>query len=204
MSNEESISYVFSALDGIRKLTPPLKKRLAELLKMQIVPANHYLLRSGDVCDSLYFIITGMIRIFRNEKAAKSDKQVEIVNWFLAKGDLAISVASYFEQIKSTEFIQAMEDTVLITINKAELDRLYLEFPEFNYHRSVLLEKYYVAAAKQIAILNKRSALERYQLFLHHFPHLMTIWKDEYIAAFLGMETTYFSKVKAAFAKGHR
>lgn len=115
-------------------------------------------------------------------------------------GDFIISIESFLRQVKSYQYIQAIDECVTWSITYKELQDLYNKFPEFNLHRAVLLEKYYVESEKRQRILSLHTAIERYTLLMETQPQITLRLPAKYIASYLNIDEAYYSKIKAKYA----
>ncbi len=185
---------LFQLLHSIAPLSTSLESYLKATLKRNLFKKRTYLLQAGQVSNSIHFMETGLARCFYDNGTQ------EINIWFMEVGNVIISVESFLRQIKSYQYIQAMEECITWSISYAELQSVYLHFPEFNLHRAVLLEKYYVESEKRQRILSLNTAAERYALLMETQPQLVLKLPAKYIASYLNIDEGYLSKIKAKYA----
>ena len=181
-------------LHSIESLSEPLQAHLKKILKRNVFKKRSYLLQACQVSDSIHFMETGLVRCFYDNGTQ------EINIWFMDAGNVIISVESFLRQIKSYQYIQAMEECITWSVSYAELQSVYQRFPEFNLHRAVLLEKYYVESEKRQRILSLNTAVERYALLMETQPQLVLKLPAKYVASYLNIDEAYFSKIKAKYA----
>jgi hypothetical protein len=91
----------------------------------------------------------------------------------MREGDVMISVFSFFTQQPGEENIELLEDCRLQSISWTQLQGIYADFPEFNYHGRVLTEKYYIESEHRAMLLRNGSAAERYALLLKMHPDIV-------------------------------
>ncbi len=125
---------VFDLLNSIFPVSSKLQQHLLTVLKSRILSKKQFLLKTGSVCNKVYFIEKGLIRCFYE----KDDK--EVCSWFMKEGDIIISVESFYNQMPSYENIQALEDCFVYYIEYDDLQFIYNNFPEFNYVEEFLLK----------------------------------------------------------------
>lgn len=181
-------------LNGIEPLSPVLQNHLKSILKRNTFKKRSYLLQSGQISNSVHFMETGLARCFYDNGTQ------EINIWFMDAGNVIISVESFLRQIKSYQYIQAMEECITWSVSYAELQDVYHRFPLFNLHRAVLLEKYYVESEKRQRMLSLNTATERYALLMETQPQLILKLPAKYVASYLNIDEAYFSKIKAKYA----
>ena len=185
---------LFQLLQAIAPLSTPLQSHLENTLKRNVFKKRSYLLQAGQVSNCIHFIESGIVRCFYDNGA------LEICIWFMDADNLIISVESFLKQIKSYQYIQAINECVTWSISYTELQEVYKKFPEFNIHRAVLLEKYYVESEKRQRILSMNTAVERYALLMEVQPQITLHVPAKYIASYLNIDETYFSRIKAKYA----
>lgn len=181
---------LFELFSSIHPMSDGLQKALFELLKKKEVAKKTYLLKTGHVCDHIFFIEKGIFRCFYivNEK--------EISSWFMKEEDVIISVESFFKRKPSYESIQAIEDSIVHYISYKELNWLYVNFIEFNVIGRVLTENYYTLSEQRLYSIRSMKAVDRYSYLLTHFPDLIRRVPSGYIASYLGITTETLSRIK--------
>ena len=178
-------------LNSIHPMSDGLVIHLSQILKTRELRKKDYLLRAGHICRTICFIENGLLRCFY----IKGD--TEICSWFMKEGDVIVSIESFFQQKKSYESIQALEDCTLHYIEYNELQEVYRQFPEFNFTGRVLTEKYYALWAQQLYGLRMQTAQERYTWLLVNFPELLLRVPAKYLASYLGITEVTLSKIKS-------
>ena len=181
-------------LNSIAPLSPSLQTHLRSILKRNTFKKRSYLLQAGQVSNCIHFIESGIVRCFYDRDAQ------EICIWFMEAGNVVISVESFLRQIKSYQYIQAIDNCITWSITYTELQDVYKRYPEFNLHRAVLLEKYYVESEKRQRILSLNTAAERYALLMETQPGITLQLPAKYIASYLNIDESYLSKIKAKYA----
>lgn len=181
-------------LNSIAPLSPVLQTHLRSTLKRNTFKKRSYLLQAGQVSNCIHFIESGIVRCFYDREAQ------EICIWFMETGNVVISVESFLRQIKSYQYIQAIDNCITWSITYTELQDIYKKYPEFNLHRAVLLEKYYVESEKRQRILSLNTAAERYALLMETQPDITLQLPAKYIASYLNIDESYLSKIKAKYA----
>ena len=148
------------------------------------------LLAAGQVCEHIYFIKKGSVRGFIKE----GDK--DITTWITAENELVTSIYGLSKKRPALENMQALEDCEMLTLTLADLENLYLQFPEFNIVTRKLLERYYQDAEGRAFIARLTNAENKYTQFLATYGHLSNRIPLKYIASFLGMTLETLSRVR--------
>ena len=178
-------------LNNIAPLSEPLRQHLAQVIKRKVYKKRAFLLQEGQVCNHIWYLETGTVRCFYDSDST------EVNIWFMDKGNVIISVESFLTQTESHEYIQALEDCIAWSVSYNELQAIYKRFPEFNLHRAVSLEKYYIESEKRQRMLSLNTAAERYAYLMETSPELTLRLPAKYIASYLNIDEAYYSKIKA-------
>lgn len=184
---------LFRLLNGIAKLSAPLESHLRQILKRNVFKKRTYVLQAGQVSNGIHFIESGFVRCFYD----KGDQEICI--WFMTANNVIISVESFLSQTPSYQYIQALENCVTWSIDYNQLQEIYVKYPEFNLHRAILLEKYYVESERRQRMLSLNSAVERYAQLMETQPEINLQLPAKYIASYLNIDEAYFSKIKAKY-----
>lgn len=178
-------------LESIHPMSDELKQHLTNVLKVRVLAKKDFLLKAGHVSNEICFIAEGLLRCFYDK-----DGQ-EVSSWFMKKGDVIVSVESFFGQKESYEAIQALENSVIFYITYDELQTLYRLYPEFNFIGRVLLEKYYTLSEQRLYSLRMQRAQERYAYLLEHHPDLVLRVPAKYLASYLGIQEETLSRIRS-------
>jgi CRP-like cAMP-binding protein len=179
----------------ITPLSAGLTEHLENNLKRREVGKRTKLLDIGHTAKYIYFLEKGLARGYYHYK------NKEYTSWLMKEGDFFLSVQAFFYREPSEEIIETLEDSVLYYLSYDELQSGFLQFPEFNFHRAFLLEKYYAQSEKRHKMRTK-PALDRYKYLMDHHADLIGRVPDKYLASYLGVTTGTFSYEKGRFAKG--
>lgn len=183
----ENLLHLFNSVIPISK---SLEERLSETLQTKKFKKNQVVLRSGQVCDYIYFIEQGYLRSYY----LKDDK--EITAWFMKENDIIISVNSFFKREPSYEYIQTIEDSTLHYIHYDELQKIYKEFIEFNIVGRVLTEMYYTLSEERLYGMRSQTAEERFAFLLDKHPEIIRRTPRSYIASYLGISFETLSRIR--------
>ncbi len=99
---------------------------------------NDYLIQAGNVCNYVYFINSGGLRMFYIEDGKG------ITRFFTFEGHFASALTSFLTREPSLENIQALEDCELLRISYDDLQKLYLDVSAWQKLGRKILEKAYV------------------------------------------------------------
>jgi CRP/FNR family transcriptional regulator, anaerobic regulatory protein len=182
---------LLSLLNGINPLSEQIIAHLRSVLKHKKLEKKEFLLKAGKISGEICFISSGLLRCYFNRHSR------EISTWFMREGDVVISVESFFKQVQSKEFIQALEPTELWYIDYQELVYIYKNFIEFNFHGRQLTERYYVLSEQRVNSMRDQRAHERYRFLIDNNPDIIRRVPSKFIASYLGITEVTLSTIKS-------
>ena len=109
---------------------------------------------------------------------------------------------SFYTQRPGNEYMQAVEDTLIISVSYHDIQKLYSEFPIFNTVVRKHLEYIFFLAEQRTQMLRKQTAEEKYQFFIKNHPTLIQRVPLRHIASYLGMNEETLSRVRSKIKKG--
>jgi len=174
-----------------------------ELIKEKFNPhlflKKQFALQHGDVCEYFYFVVRGCLRLYMVD-----DKGVYHILQFATENYWILDLTSFHKKKAAVLNIDALEDTVVLRINHADLIDLYLKAPKFDRIFRVLLENHFMLQQQRMTQLFSSTAEERYLLFLETYPHLLNRLSQVQIAAYLGVTPEFLSRIRSRMAKGNK
>src|SRR5690606_33356319 len=103
---------------------------------------------------------------------------------------------SLISQRPGVQRIEAIEDTEVLRLSKANQELLYKEVPKFERFFRILIENSLVAYQQRLLDNLSLSAEERYQKLNTQHPSLMNRLPLKQIASYIGVTPEYFSKMR--------
>jgi CRP-like cAMP-binding protein len=188
-----SIARLLTVLNHFHPLTPGSENFLKNHVSSLTVRKRKLLLKEGNLCEHVYFIVKGAVRGFTREGLK------DITTWIVVENEMVSSILSLNSQDPSHENMQVLENTELLVISRDDLERLYAEQPEFNLVARKLLQHYYADAEKRAFIARLTKAENKYRHFLLHHEPLANRIPLKYIASYLGMTLETLSRVRKKF-----
>jgi len=182
---------LFAVFNSIYPLSHELKSAIVKNSNVIEVKRKTTLLSAGETSNTIYFIISGGARVYYLNKDGKQTN-----TWFLFENELLISVYSFFTAQPSFEYIETLEDTILIAVKRENLDEMYLKYMDFNFIGRKLTEYYYIRNEIQANDLRMLSAKERYEQLLKRSPQLFQRVSLGHIASYLGISQETLSRIR--------
>jgi CRP-like cAMP-binding protein len=160
-----------------------------KLVYSKKVNKGEFIIEAGEICDKLFYIEKGLIRIYR------MDDEKEVTTWFTKEGDFVTTVNSFHFGQPSKEYFEAIEDSIVYYINKKSylyLVDLSTNFAKFSIHE---LLNNLCEYQNQCEFLRTLSAHDRLRYIEKEYPFLLKRVKQKYLCSFLNIEATYLSKL---------
>jgi CRP-like cAMP-binding protein len=177
------------------QLTPEETAYFISLLKEKKLRRKQYLLQEDDICYYEYFVTQGCLRTYYiDQKGQEYIVQFAVEDWWI--GDMY----SFLTQKPSRYNIDALEDSVVLSIEKKSLDELYIRVPKFEKFFRHLLQNAFIAFQERITSTISGSGEDRYKQFQSKYPNLEERIPQRMIASFLGLTPESLSRIRRQFA----
>jgi len=161
------------------------------LLKEKIVPKKAMILKEGQVCKEIFFVQSGALRAFYMDKAGReSTIMFAIADWWVT------DMNCFINEQPAILNIEAIEDSVILQLQKKALDRLYVKVPKFERFFRILMQNAYIREQLRIIQNLSLSAEERYDIFLNKYPQVSKQVTQKQIASYLGITPEFLSMIK--------
>ncbi|MCM0668369.1 Crp/Fnr family transcriptional regulator [Flavobacterium tyrosinilyticum] len=173
-------------------LEPSDIDKLESCLELSKIKKKEQILKEGQICNTMYFITKGCIRQYIiNSKGVEQTLQFGIENWWIT------DYLSYHNDVASSFYLQAVENSEVIAIDKTILESLLIEIPNLEMYFRIVMQKSFGAMQMRIKFLFTMSAEERYHHFNDHFPEFVQRVPQYMLASYLDFSAEFMSKIRA-------
>ncbi|MBT30579.1 MAG: cyclic nucleotide-binding protein [Thalassobius sp.] len=165
-----------------------------ELISTTHIQKSEAFIRAGSYSKSIGFIKEGLFRYFYSSKEG-----IEYTKGFFDKSNVLSSYSAIIENRESYFTIEALEDSIVETVDYYKFKQLFAEHPCWNEFLVKLLEKGFITKEtreREFLLLN---AEERYTNFLERFPNLESRVRQHIIASYLGIAPESLSRIRKKF-----
>lgn len=152
---------------------------------------RQFLLQQGDVAKYETFIVKGLTRDYLIDKDGR-----EHVISFAAESWWTGDLSSFFTQSPTSYYIDCLEETDVLQISHADLERLFVEVPKMNIYFRILYGRSIVAYNHRVASSLCMPALERYHDFISRYPKIQQRLPNHQIASYLGITPQSLSRLR--------
>ena len=167
-----------------------------DLLESILIPMkfgkNEMILKEGDTCTNIYWVVKGLVRQFyyKNEK--------ELTEYMATENSIVMCIESLFMEQPTRLQIKALEPTVLIAMPKADLEAVAMKSVNIQILFRKILEESLILSQHHADMLRFESAQDRYQKLVKDQPQLVLRAPLVYIASYLQMTPETLSRVPTA------
>jgi len=166
------------------------------LLRVKVLKKKELLFRSGQNCRNIYFINKGCIRYYYLVDGEEKTAQFFFENGWYTDYD------SFLSGDPSENFVDAIEDTELLCLEKSNLEKLYATIPKFERFGRIVAENAYLGIRYRTKTLTNLSAEERYLKLIKERPKISDRVPQYYIASYLNIKPQSLSRIRKNIALG--
>ncbi|RZA01620.1 MAG: cyclic nucleotide-binding domain-containing protein [Sphingobacteriaceae bacterium] len=152
------------------------------------VKKDNYLLKQGEVCNAIFFLIKGAAYQYQNGEGME-----EIIELY-AEHDCIVSASSLFFLKPSEEDIKAFTDCTVLTLTIQSIHELIAKSPVYFQLGKILQPGWF-----RVGFFDKAmSPQEKYKHVLTNKPQLIKIFPLKFLASYLKITPETLSRVRAA------
>ena len=167
-----------------------------DLLESILVPMkfgkNEMILREGETCTNIYWVVRGLVRQFYYKNGK------EVTEYMATENSIVMCIESLFLEQPTHLQIKAIEPTVLIAIPKVDLETVAMKSVNIQILFRKILEESLILSQHHADMLRFESAQDRYQKLIKRQPQLVLRAPLVYIASYLQMTPETLSRVRTA------
>ncbi|MCE7072792.1 Crp/Fnr family transcriptional regulator [Dyadobacter sp. CY327] len=163
---------------------------VASFFKPEFVKKGDYYLKTGKSCDKLSFLQSGLLRVYVDLE----DR--EVTQWISSKGYFITDLSSLVFGKPSRWNIQALTDTTLYTIDKADYDRIGDFVPKWHQTEKLFIAHCFVMLEERVFSFLSMTAEQRYNVLFESSREIFNQVPLQYIASMLGMTPETISRIR--------
>ena len=164
---------------------------ITQALRYQSLPENQTLVQAGQVCQEMYFIINGVLRIVGHH-----ENGTETTYFFLKNNQLCTILDSFTNQTPVTEEIQTACPTELLVISRTALLTLYSQLPYLKALIDLITQRTLLDKIQLRHQYMGEGAVARYQKFLLLQPDVALRVSLRDVASYLGITQQSLSRIR--------
>ncbi|MES2894176.1 MAG: Crp/Fnr family transcriptional regulator [Bacteroidota bacterium] len=186
MSSPELASF----LSAIYPLPPALLQRLCSIWVPVSEKRKTVLTRAGEVERHLYFVLDGVQRVYYFDE---QDREATII--FSYPPSFSGVADSFLTQTPSRFYAETLTPSSLLRTSFHELNQLMQEHHEIEHLIRTGTNFALQGVLERMVEIQCFSAEEKFRTLMKRSPHLLNLVPHKYLASYLGMDATNFSKL---------
>ncbi len=183
-----------SILNYVRRyieLDPDEQKSLLSIIKPRKYLKRQFIVQAGDECKYETYVVNGCLKAyFVDPEGTSHVVQFAVDDWWISDMD------SLMNGGPSTLNIDAIEDTEVLQIERAQFFELFERIPKFNKLYRIMLMKAFVSHQKRIIDNLCLPARDRYLDFIKRYRNIEQRVPQNQIASYLGMTPEFLSQIR--------
>ena len=162
------------------------------LLSTEAYHKYDVIVKQGQVCTQLRFVVSGVYRVYRIEDGK------EITSYFNyeSRNPFVASFVSLLTGTSSQEIVECIVPGTLLSISYTDWTSLYDGSPSLNTFGRRMAEYNYILAMERIESLQYQTATDRYASFMKLYPSLLNMIPHHYIASYIGVTPESLSRIR--------
>ncbi|MCL1666861.1 Crp/Fnr family transcriptional regulator [Elizabethkingia ursingii] len=165
--------------------------RLSSFYTLKKVRKNENILSAGEVCTHEGYVLEGCFKIYYEDENLK-----EHILYFAVEDWWVLDIESFVSGKPACMNIQALEDAVILVIDRGQKEQLYKEIPKAEKLFRIMNQKALAAVHCRMINMLQKNADQRYLDFNEKYPTLAQRIPQHQIAAYLGVSHEFLSKIR--------
>jgi CRP-like cAMP-binding protein len=149
------------------------------------------------VCSDLGLVVKGIFRIYYRDDEKQEEKNL----FFFSENQFVVSFRSFITRNPCWYFIEALEDSEIISISYDNLNALYEAHPAWGKFGRLLAEQFFSYAQTRTEQFVFFSHEERYIKLLEEHPNIIARIPAYHISSYLGITNPSFSRIRKRIGK---
>ena len=162
-----NIDLLQNQINSIVSLSNKEWNQFLPFIESKNLKRNSYLLKEGQICDSIAFINSGILIYFKF-----LDNGKEVTTDFAFKNDWVTDNQSRLNNLPTAINIKAIVPSELLIIKNKDLQYLFDTIPKIERLSRILMEQSFIKFTQLSIDLQVLSAKERYVKMLHEYPDI--------------------------------
>ena len=189
----EQLALLEKFIAGICPLTAEELDRFLSIWEPFSAKRKTMLTRAGDTERHLYFVTDGIQRVYYYDE---QDREATIV--FTYAPSFAGVADSFLTQTPSRFFAETLTASSFLKTSFRQLDELMKQHHHIEHMIRKLTNAAFAGVLERMVEIQCYTAEEKFKTLLKRSPHLLQMIPHKYIASYLGIDATNFSKLLAS------
>lgn len=173
------------------QLSPENMERLVSAFKLVRVSKKQFVIQPGFIARQRIYVLKGAFRAYViDEKGNDHTIQFAIEDWWISDYN------SYIYQSPATQFVVALEDSLVLQIEHDTEQQLKAASHELETLFRIMAEKSTAFYARRITANLTQNAEQRYNEFIEKFPKVAQRLPQYALASYLNMTREFLSRIR--------
>lgn len=172
------------------------REELSNRIVEKKIKRRQFILQENEVCQHYSFVVTGLVKMYAVDKSGREHNLQ-----FASENNWITDIGSFHSGKPSRLYIEAIEPSVILQIEKTNLLYLYTHYPTFDRNFRVITENKFVELEYRVLQNISSTAEDRYQTFLEQYPQLSNRLPNTQIASYIGITPEFLSKIRSNLSK---
>jgi CRP-like cAMP-binding protein len=178
-------------LSKYQALNPIEIDTINSIVQKRNIKRRQFLLSENEVCKHYTFVLEGCFKMYKVD-----EKGNEHILQFSKENEWMTDISSFHSELPSELYIEAIEKSVVLQIQKVDLLHLFINFPKFDRYFRVLIENLFIQLQNRVLLNISSSAEKKYLSFLDTYPLLLNRISNVQIASYIGVTPEFLSKLR--------
>lgn len=176
-------------------LTPEELSVLTKAMEVRSYDKKVRLVEPGQTEEYLHFVTKGLLRKYFYKGSH------EVITQLAREGELICSSVSFFSGQPSTYVVETIEQSILLSLHKNELERLYTQYPKMETLGRLLITDLFLQKEYWELDRTRYDTKERFVRFVLENTDLFRRVPQKYLASYLNIKPETFSRLKHHLSK---
>jgi len=182
---------LYSSIKDISDISEENWEMLTTCSIIADVPKGGFLLKTGDICNAVFFVYKGYCRAFQENEG----KEVNL-NFFF-ENEFITNIKSFTKKERSEFSIQACENMVVVKIEKNKLiEHAYNNSQEFEIFGRKMLELMIMKQDAHVNLFKLYTPRQRYEFIEKTRPEIIRRVALTQIASYLGVTRETLTRIR--------
>ena len=169
-------------------------EKFSSRLQKLSLPKHSILVREGQVCNEVYFIASGLVRLYVMNDGKEICRQFFFENMFFSEYE------SFLTRNPSKTFADVLEDTEIYRFTHADMQWFYQTIPAFQFIGRMIAENLFIKISERVNSFLTETPEQRYQSLVASRPKVMQRIPQYMIASYLGITPEHLSRIRKKLA----
>lgn len=159
--------------------------------RQKSLKSDQHLQAPGQIAREIVFVEKGIARVYTIDTDG-----MDVTKHFIKENQFFVDLESYYAGTSATEIFQAVTACEIQTIQKASIEKLSVDIPNFYIFLKSITEAALLNKFRNNDFLNFGTAKTKYLAFIQRDPELAGMVPQQYIASYLKITPQSLSRIR--------